>query len=250
MFDDTQSHVVVLTYDAPHRKTEDVVWKLVSSGYRNLHLVATPWIERKERRFIYPHRPGETGWPCEASFKTSVLAENFDFQFSRCDTSSLCDVLRGIDPTLVVVGGAQLLPEAVVDSWKVLNVHPGLLPVCRGLDILKWSIIEMLQVGVTAHLCDGRADLGRRISEAIVPVYPADTFHSFAMRQYEMENDLIPWAVSEALVRDKLDFKEIPETFVLGAAEVTSESRRRMPRRIEAGLLPAFERYKLVYEDR
>ena len=160
--------IVVLTYDAPHRKTEDVVWKLLSSGYRNLHLVATPWIERKERQFIYAHRPGEKGWPCEPTSKTEVFAEKVGIPFTKTVGTSLEATLDPLECEVVVVGGAQLLPESVVTRFKVVNVHPGLLPMCRGLDILKWSVLELLRVGVTAHICDGRADLGRRIAEQTV----------------------------------------------------------------------------------
>lgn len=239
--------IAVLTYDAPHRKTEDVIFRLLASGYRDLHLVAVPWIDRPERRFIYAHRPGERGWPCEATYSTEVFAEKTKVPFTRTRGEGLEYALEPLEPDVVVVGGAQLLPESVVNRYKVVNVHPGLLPMCRGLDILKWSVLELLRVGVTAHLCDGRADLGRRILEKDVPVYPHDTFHAFAMRQYEMENGLLPEAVTAALFADKADFAEIPETFSLHGTEVVSESRRRMSRRIEAGLLPAFERYKLVY---
>ena len=239
--------IAVLTYDAPHRKTEDVVWRLLASGFRALHLVATPWVDRPERKFIYPHRPGEKGWPCEPTSKTAVFAEKVGIPFTTTVGTSLEDTLNSLECEVAVVGGAQLLPESVVTRFKVVNVHPGLLPMCRGLDILKWSVLELLRVGVTAHICDGRADLGRRITERAVPVYAHDTFHSFAMRQYEMENALIPDAVESAMANDKKAFEEIPETFALHGTDIVSESRRRMPRRIEAGLLPAFERYKLVY---
>lgn len=241
------NRVVVLSYDAPHRKTEDVIWKLLLSGYRNLSLVLTPWVSRPPRKYIYAHRPGEPGWPAEPASAPDVIASRLGLVCVKSSVDNLAGMLASLDPEVVVVGGAQLLPSAVVNGFKVLNVHPGLLPMCRGLDILKWSILEQARVGVTAHLCDDRPDLGRRIMDKDVPVYPGDTFHAFAARQYEMEIDLLPAALEVALHCDAAHLPEIPERFTMHGVEVISESRRRMPRRVEADLLPAFERYKLAY---
>lgn len=231
--------IALLTYDHPHRKTEDVLWHLLLGGYKSIALVAAPWIERPVRRFLYPHRPGEDGWACEPIMGARRLAERWGLSYEVVPPESMRDHLEPVDPDIVVVGGAGILPAELVRAFPVLNVHPGLLPECRGLDILKWSIIEGKRVGVTAHLCDEYADLGWRIKDEIVPVYPSDTFHLFAMRQYEMENALIVPAleVLKTAVRDDLDRIEADGT----------ESRRRMPRRIEAGLLDAFERYKLIW---
>jgi hypothetical protein len=62
-----------------------------------------------------------------------------------------------------------------------------------------------------------------------------------------MEIDLLPAALDVVLHCEASHLPVIEERFSLHGVEVTSESRRRMPRRVEADLLPAFERYKLVY---
>ena len=105
------------------------------------------------------------------------------------------------------------------------------------LDILKWDILELNRVGVTAHICDDETDLGWRIRDGRVPVYPHDTFHSFAMRQYEMELDMIPLAIDATLRGDKFERIDREDT----------TARRRMGRRVESGLPEAFKRFKRVY---
>lgn len=230
--------IVLLTYEVPHRKTQDVSLRLMASGYEFM-AVAVPWIERKPRRFIYAHRPHEMMWPCDPLKDNIEFFRNIEVDYTVVPHDSLHMWLEGARPSVVVVGGAGILPAEIVNDFKVLNVHPGFLPKCRGLDILKWSIIEGLKVGVTAHLCDDRPDLGWFISERAVPVYHQDTFHSFAMRQYEMELGLLDESVGLARESEKHVFKRIEPGDTV--------SRRRMPRRLEADLLPAFERYKLLY---
>jgi phosphoribosylglycinamide formyltransferase-1 len=231
--------IVVLTYDAPHRKTEDVIWKLLSGGISKFSIIGTPWVERKPRKYIYGHRPAEPPWPNEPNGHPSSIYKNVGIGYEVVQPASLCARLRRLEPELVVVGGAGILDPQIVSEFKVLNVHPGLLPWRRGLDILKWTIIDLGQVGVTAHLCDENADLGWRILESIVPVYPQDSFQSFAARQYEMELGLLRQAVPLALVADRSKMDRI-EAF-------GTDSKRRMPREIEAGLPEAFERYKRIY---
>jgi phosphoribosylglycinamide formyltransferase-1 len=236
--------LVVLTYDAPHRKTEDVVWRLMTyAAGEEIRLIGTPWETRKPRRYIYAHRPGEPPWPAEPSGHPAVLYARMGLCYTLADKQRLLDELRSLAPRVVIVGGAGILARDVVEEFPVLNVHPGLLPQCRGLDILKWSLMENLRVGVTAHIVDDRADLGWRVLDRVVPVYAQDTFHAFAARQYEYEIALLGPAL-EAVLKANCDreaFSRIEPS--------DTESRRRMPREVEAGLLAAFERYKLVWAE-
>lgn len=230
--------MVLLTYDAPHRKTQDVAFRLMASG-NPFRVVAVPWEERKPRRPLYAHRPSELTWPCDAIGDPVDFFRTLGIRYDVCKKGWLFEYLLGVDPSLIVLGGAGILPAEIVNGFRVLNVHPGLLPECRGLDILKWSVMEGLRVGVTAHLVDEHADLGWRICDKVVPVYDSDTFHSFAMRQYEMEVGMIPEAIR--LLGDKTSDR------LTRIHELGTKSRRRMPRSIERGLLVAFEAYKQKY---
>ena len=39
--------IAVLTYDAPHRKTQDIILRLKALGYHDITAVASPWVARK-----------------------------------------------------------------------------------------------------------------------------------------------------------------------------------------------------------
>lgn len=227
--------IVLLTYDAPHRKTQDVAWRLYVADIP-FKAVAVPWEVRPKRRMIYAHRPAEDRWPCEPLMDPQEYFHALRAEYLVSYKSQLPETLNELQPELVVVGGAGILPPEIVNGFRVLNVHPGLLPASRGLDTLKWSIVERKQVGVTAHLCDEQADLGWLICEAVVPVYQEDTFHALAMRQYEKEIAMFPSAIR--LLGDKT--KD-----VLTRIEARGgKPKKRMGPRREAELMFAFEEYK------
>ena len=50
----------IITYDAPHRKTQDILFRLILNGYSDLHLAVIPWVERKNFLPIYKHRPSQS----------------------------------------------------------------------------------------------------------------------------------------------------------------------------------------------
>lgn len=229
---------VLLTYDAPHRKTQDVAWRLMARGHQ-FSVLAVPWEDRKPRRFLYAHRPAEITWPCEPFGDPTDFFCALGIDYAVCPKDMLVHELRHRDPEVVIIGGAGILPKEITDSFKVLNVHPGLLPKRRGLDILKWTVLELGTVGVTAHLCDERTDLGWKISEKVVPCFRHDSFHSFAMRQYEFELSLINEALREVRANGCDHFERIEPC--------ETEARRRMPRKIESQLPEAFERFKRIY---
>lgn len=232
-------NVLLLTYDAPHRKTQDVAYRLLSAGH-TFSVLATPWVDRRPRRMLYAHRPAELTWPCDAIGDHIHFFRNLGIRYTVVpESGSLFDLAVRATPDAIVIGGAGILDKRIVETFRVLNVHPGRLPAARGLDILKWSILELQKVGATAHLCDDETDLGWRVLEMLVPVFRNDTFHSFAMRQYEIELGMIPLALKALEGRPRDYFEKIDREDTV--------ARRRMGRRVESGLLPAFERFKLMY---
>jgi phosphoribosylglycinamide formyltransferase-1 len=229
--------IALITYDHPHRKTQDVLWRLLAAGHRP-EVIALSWVDRKQRNLMYAHRPAERNWPCNPLRNTNEICEALGIPFHRTNAiNTLPEVLSQLKPEAAIVGGAGILPKEVVCEFTVLNVHPGLLPARRGLDVLKWSIHDGAEVGVTAHICDERTDLGRRLVERTVPVYHEDTFHAFAMRQYEYELDTLSGALKMVLSGWNGDEIHPGET----------KPYRRMPRKIEATLMQRFEDYKRVY---
>lgn len=174
--------ISIITYDAPHRKTQDLLFALRMRGYRDIHLAVLPWIERSNFSAVYRHRPSAA-----YELSTEQLAERLDLKFDRVEVAELDSFYSRHSFNHILIGGAGLLPTDLVRDHSVINGHPGYLPQVKGLDALKWAILKELPIGVTTHLISEEADGGCLIAREEILIMPNDTFHSLAYRVYETE---------------------------------------------------------------
>jgi len=179
----------IITYDHPHRKTQDLIYHLVLMGYSYIDLILLPWVERAGHVPLYQHRPTEA-----IQINTGDLCERMRLFYQRGD---LVDILSKNKYDKILIGGAGILPPEVLE-YNIINSHPGYLPNIRGLDALKWAILEGQPIGVTTYYIGKDVDTGIMIDREILPLYPTDTFHSIAQRQYELEIKML----AEAVVTD------------------------------------------------
>ena len=182
----------VLTYDAPHRKTQDLLFRLKVLGYADILVVAAPWRDLRSPSPLIPHRPAN---PVDVSAQD--LCRRLGYDFVRMPHKELGPHLQKHQPDSVLIAGAGILPADVVEGNRVINAHPGYLPNVRGLDALKWAIHDGHPIGVTTHVVSREADAGLLLKRATVPVYRWDTFHSLAYRQYEIEIAMLADAITD-----------------------------------------------------
>jgi phosphoribosylglycinamide formyltransferase 1 len=213
--------IYILTYNAPHRKTQDLLFRLKVKGYDDISVLATPWQERKNFKPLIPHRKFNT-----LDITPSDLCKKLGYTFDEIEVDDLHNSENG----WILIGGAGILPEDVVNSGRVINSHPAYLPYVRGLDSLKWAIYDGNPIGVTTHIISEDCDAGRLIRREFVELYSWDTFHSVAQRQYEMEIDMLVDSI-EDVKTSKL--KELSTT--------KSEPRRRMSHSNEMRLMTRFQ---------
>ena len=178
--------IAIITYDHPHRKTQDLIFRLIAKGHRALYLIVLPWEKRKEHVPIYEHRPLKA-----MQISTEIFCENFDLNFQKVTINSIDYVLNGFPFKHILIAGAGILPGTLVKNHKIINSHPGYLPNVRGLDAFKWAIYNGQPIGVTTHYIDEKTDEGQLIERGIIPVYYEDTFHSVAQRIYETEIEML-----------------------------------------------------------
>ncbi len=221
--------ISIITYDTPHRKTQDLIQRLLMLGYTDLDLIATPWEARKNHVPIYKHRPSKA-----TDVMPELMAERLGIKFRKMpmeDVASYFDVSK---PEHILIAGAGILPEELAKNYDIINSHPGYLPNVKGLDALKWAILEGHPVGVTTHFVSEKADEGRLIEQKEIPLYYEDSFYSFAYRQYEMEMDMM--AESIAIVNDKTEFQSL--------ADDQYVAHRRMSHHLEIKMMDVFEKRK------
>ncbi len=182
-----QPKIAVISYNTPHRKTQDVLHGLKAKGYQNVKIFALPFIQRENPfKPIYQHRPSKA-----IQVNLDDYCNNFGYNFDLTTAETLNDQLNDYKAEYVIIAGAGLLPDELVENHKIINTHPGFLAFDERFIFIKMGITKGVEIGVTTHFVDTEADAGSLIEQQYVPVYGNDTFHSLANRQYETEIEML-----------------------------------------------------------
>ncbi|MCS6864121.1 MAG: phosphoribosylglycinamide formyltransferase [Gemmataceae bacterium] len=112
------------------------------------------------------------------------------------------NAIRHFDPQLVCMAGwLHLLPIPDDFRYRVLNIHPALLPAFGGPGMYGRRVHEaVLKSGVkisgcTVHFADNTYDTGPIIVQKCVPVADDDTPETLAARVFAAECDAYPEAI-------------------------------------------------------
>jgi phosphoribosylglycinamide formyltransferase-1 len=109
---------------------------------------------------------------------------------------------HGIE-AVALAGYMRILSEDFVARWagRMLNIHPSLLPLYKGLDTHARAIdAGDAEAGCSVHIVTAGLDEGPVIAQARVPILPGDTPETLAARVLVEEHRLYPRALAE-LVR-------------------------------------------------
>lgn len=111
--------------------------------------------------------------------------------------------LERLAPDLIILAGyMRILPPPIVRrfEYRILNIHPSLLPAFPGLHPQRQAIEYGVTVsGCTVHFVDDGMDTGPIIMQAVVPVFPDDTPERLADRILREEHRLYPQAIAKVL---------------------------------------------------
>ncbi len=110
--------------------------------------------------------------------------------------------VRSFSPDLVCLAGwLHLLPIPDDFRWKVLNIHPSLLPAFGGKGMYGKRVHQAVLdygaklSGCTVHFADDTYDTGPVVVQRAVPVLDADTADSLAERVFAAECEAYPEAI-------------------------------------------------------
>lgn len=107
--------------------------------------------------------------------------------------------LESWDVDIVCLAGfMRILGEDFVQRWagRLINIHPSLLPLYRGLDTHERALADGARVhGCTVHFVTPGLDEGASILQAEVPVLPGDTPDTLAARVLVEEHRIYPEAL-------------------------------------------------------
>lgn len=99
---------------------------------------------------------------------------------------------------VALAGYMRLLSDDFVDRWsgRVLNIHPSLLPLYKGLGTHNRALqAGDLWAGCSVHLVTKELDGGPVLAQAKVRIRPRETVESLALRVLEEEHRLYPQAL-------------------------------------------------------
>ena len=111
----------------------------------------------------------------------------------------LDEVLRAHGIELIALAGyMRLLSPEFVEQWagRILNIHPSLLPLHKGLDTHRRALIAGDEYGgCSVHVVTADLDSGPVVAQTRVRILPRDDPESLAERVLEAEHQLYPAAL-------------------------------------------------------
>ncbi len=120
----------------------------------------------------------------------------------RAEFDSMIDgALRSAGVQLIALAGyMRILSAEFITGWqgRILNIHPSLLPLYRGLDTHQRAIeAGDAEAGCSVHVVTPELDDGPVIAQARVPILPGDTPDSLAGRILAEEHRIYPEALAQ-----------------------------------------------------
>jgi phosphoribosylglycinamide formyltransferase-1 len=180
---------VVFGYNFPHWKTQMGLINLCANGFKPDLVILQDRKELKHKTSNYRITPqGE--YLLEPKNVCKLL--NLDYMIKDHD-----DYRNEEEAEFAVILGARILKKKTIQRYYkgILNIHPGILPGNRGLDNLKWSILNGLPIGVTAHWIDERIDRGEIMFCKTVIVEEGDSIRDLYIKQRNLEQ----WTLVRAM---------------------------------------------------
>jgi phosphoribosylglycinamide formyltransferase 1 len=105
---------------------------------------------------------------------------------------------------IALAGYMRLLSDEFVSRWRgrIVNIHPSLLPLYKGLDTHRRALVAGDQVaGCSVHVVTEELDGGEVLGQAQVRIDARDTPESLAERVLAEEHRLYPKVLTEWLCR-------------------------------------------------
>lgn len=104
----------IITYNKPHRKTQDLINQLMLNGYSELHLIVLPWVERKNFQPLFKHRPEKC-----INLSVEQLSDRLKISYSKVDIDKLNMFLSENSFKHILIAGAGLLPKELAKNHKI-----------------------------------------------------------------------------------------------------------------------------------
>ncbi len=178
--------LIVFGYEFPHYKTENGMRELIANGH-DISLV----ILQKFKKLSVPTSKAKVYVKQNplGNIKELCKINNIKYIISNHDSKSTLNNLKKIKPYLGIILGARILKKKTINcfSYGIINLHPGDIPLNRGLDNFKWALVKKFPMIVTSHLISEKIDLGKIIMKSKIKIYKNDTIYDLSTRHFQNE---------------------------------------------------------------
>ena len=176
----------IFTYNFPHYKSQQGIYKLLLSQFKITAIFAANPVELKFRQSKIRVSPKYTNISNSLDIANSF---SINYHVVKHNSKDTIDLVKSYNLDVGIILGARIISQSVIDSFNIgiLNMHPGIIPLNRGLDNLKWAILDNLKQGVTTHLISKEIDKGKIIDLQTIEVFEDDTLIDIHIRLQELE---------------------------------------------------------------
>lgn len=205
-------NVMLFSYDFPHKKTQDFIFRLLIENYNIKYVMLAPWQKLNISRSLNQIEPQYSNL-----VEPKLICKRFGIKYiSTNHNSQLCKNFLLNNPVdIYIISGARLLNSNIINAanHKVLNIHSGLLPETRGLDTLFWAIKNDIPIGISGHLIGNKIDSGKLIYKEKLRLYRKDSLIDIGFRLLDNQSNILIKSL-KYLQKNKpmvdLDSKNIP----------------------------------------
>jgi phosphoribosylglycinamide formyltransferase-1 len=139
--------------------------------------------------------------------KTFVFNKN-EFR----NTSFVVEELQKRKVDLIVLAGfLWLIPMNLIQNFRIINIHPALLPKYGGKGMygikVHHAVVENkdIESGISIHFVNEKYDEGEIIFQAKCPVLPTDSADDVANKVHQLEYKYFPELIEKVLLEKKLN---------------------------------------------
>jgi methionyl-tRNA formyltransferase len=139
----------------------------------------------------------------EFLLQDTKLDEAIITRVDSVNSEQTAEVLRKLNPDLVIVNGTRIIAEPILSCIRVpfINMHTGITPRYRGVHGAYWALVEgrTTACGVTIHLVDRGIDTGKILRQAVITPTALDNFVTYPFLQISAGIPLLISSVADLL---------------------------------------------------
>lgn len=255
---------IVLVYSHENLQAQLIFANMLSQGIEPVGLITLKETPHRRKYFSLIFQPKRIlaglsyrlrNFLCPTSSSQSKItvfqqAKNHLIPIYRVDninSDESISLLRKIGkPDLLILGGAPIIRQQVLDIPTIgtLNAHPGYLPLFRGVDVIRWTIIDEGPLAVTLHFVDPGVDTGPILLREPIPLYLGDDISILRKRATHIAAKLIVKGIKmirrgkyEIIAQCKAEGKQ----YYRMSKEQAKEAETKLHERIAKEINPKFD---------